>query len=86
MSAEWGVAEEEACRRLVSLALAEDLGTAGDRTSTALIAAEAVATATFVVRRTGVVAGLPAAGMVCAAVDAALVFTREELDRYFHRT
>lgn len=67
--------EAAACRRLVELALAEDLGTAGDRTSLALIPAGQPGRAAFVARTEGVVAGLPAAALVCAAVDSALVFT-----------
>ncbi len=67
-------AEAAACRRLVELALAEDLGDAGDRTSTALIPATQAGKAAFVARTEGIVAGLPAAAMVCAAVDPALAF------------
>jgi nicotinate-nucleotide pyrophosphorylase (carboxylating) len=67
--------EAAACRTLVNLALAEDLGPAGDRTSLAIIPATTVASAAFVARAPGVVAGLPAAALVCAAVDPALVFT-----------
>ncbi len=66
--------EASACRRLVELALAEDLGAAGDRTSLALIPADQSGRATFVARTEGVVAGLPAAAMVCASVDPALAF------------
>ena len=72
--------EAAACRRLVDLALAEDLGTAGDRTSAATIPAAATGRAAFVVRRGGVVAGLPAAAMVCAAVDPTLAFMPEVAD------
>jgi nicotinate-nucleotide pyrophosphorylase (carboxylating) len=57
--------EDAACRRLVELALAEDLGVAGDRTSRALIPASKQAQAAFVGRSPGVIAGLPAAAMVC---------------------
>ncbi|GIW84923.1 MAG: hypothetical protein KatS3mg107_0583 [Gemmataceae bacterium] len=53
----WGHPETLACRRLVELALAEDIGPAGDRTSLALIDPEVEATAAFVARRAGVVAG-----------------------------
>jgi nicotinate-nucleotide pyrophosphorylase (carboxylating) len=67
--------EAAACRRLVEMALAEDIGTAGDRTSLALIPADKRSTAAFVARGPGVVAGLPAAAMVCVAVDPALTFT-----------
>ncbi|HEX4608033.1 MAG TPA: carboxylating nicotinate-nucleotide diphosphorylase [Urbifossiella sp.] len=67
--------EAAACRRLVEFALAEDLGPAGDRTSTALIPAGQPGTAAVVARGPGVVAGLPAAAVVCASVDPSLVFT-----------
>lgn len=66
--------EAAACRRLVDLALAEDLGPAGDRTSWALIPADQPGRAAFVARTAGVVAGLPAAALVCAAVDPRLAF------------
>ena len=63
--------EAAACRRLIELALAEDLGTTGDRTSLATIPAGVQATAAFVARSPGVLAGLPAATLVCHAVDPA---------------
>jgi nicotinate-nucleotide pyrophosphorylase (carboxylating) len=68
-------AESAACRALIDLALAEDLGKTGDRTSLATIPAAATATAAFVARSEGVIAGLPAAAMVCHAVDPSLTFT-----------
>lgn len=67
-------AETAACRTLVDLALAEDRGGRGDRTSLALIPATQPGRAAVVARSPGVVAGLPAAQMVCAAVDPAIVF------------
>ncbi|HJZ56438.1 MAG TPA: carboxylating nicotinate-nucleotide diphosphorylase [Gemmataceae bacterium] len=67
--------EAAACRTLVELALAEDLGPTGDRTSLALIPADQPGTAAFVARTAGVLAGLPAAELVCSAVDPALRFT-----------
>jgi nicotinate-nucleotide pyrophosphorylase (carboxylating) len=66
--------EQSACRRLIDLALAEDLGTAGDLTSQAIVPAELNGKGAFIARAQGVVAGLPAAAMVCATVDAALTF------------
>ena len=54
-----------AARRLVELALAEDLGSTGDRTSESVIPAEARATAVFIARSGGVIAGLPVARIVC---------------------
>ncbi len=68
-------AEAAACRRLVELALAEDLGDAGDRTSLATIPTDKFARAAFIARSPGVIAGLPAATMVCHAVDPKLIFT-----------
>lgn len=63
-----------ACRRLVELALAEDLGPAGDRTSDSVIPAEAMGKAAFVARSGGVIAGLPAAAMVAATLSSRLEF------------
>jgi nicotinate-nucleotide pyrophosphorylase (carboxylating) len=54
----------EAVRR----ALAEDLGAAGDVTTLATVPSDAVATARFVARRPGVVAGLPVAAAAFEAV------------------
>lgn len=71
----FSAAEAAACSRLVELALAEDLGTTGDRTSLSTLPADKSATAAFVARGPGVIAGLPAAALVCAAVDATLTFT-----------
>ena len=64
--------EAAACRALVALALAEDLGPSGDRTSDALIPASQQGRAAFVARAPGVLAGLPAVELVLAAVDPAL--------------
>jgi nicotinate-nucleotide pyrophosphorylase (carboxylating) len=73
-------AEAAACRSLVELALAEDLGPTGDRTSAALIPADQLGRAAFVARAPGVVAGLPAAEMVCAAVDSTIRFEPRRAD------
>jgi nicotinate-nucleotide pyrophosphorylase (carboxylating) len=65
-------AETMACSRLVDLALAEDLGPhfpGKDVTSFALIPLTHRGTASFVARRPGVLAGLPAVALVLAAVD-----------------
>src|SRR5437763_11536585 len=67
-------AETAACRRLLELALEEDLGARGDLTSQAVIPAELEGRAAFVARASGVVAGLPAVAMVCAAIDGRLHF------------
>ncbi len=73
-------AETEAADALIRLALAEDLGTTGDRTSLATIPEATHARAAFVARSVGVVAGLPIAGRVCHAVSAELVFTANAPD------
>ncbi len=71
-------AESAACEHLARMALEEDLGgsldTTGDLTSQALIPADRVGQAVFVVRPAGVIAGLPAAAIVCKLVDPALSF------------
>lgn len=67
-------AEVGAADALIGLALAEDLGTGGDRTSLATIPQAATARAAFVARGAGVVAGLPVAERVCRAVSGALNF------------
>lgn len=75
----FNTSETAACGRLVELALAEDLGTTGDRTSLSTIPEDKTATAAFVARTHGVVAGLPAAALVCAAFPG-LTFTPELAD------
>jgi nicotinate-nucleotide pyrophosphorylase (carboxylating) len=66
-------AETAACRRLIELALAEDLGdhaTAdGDVTSFSLIPPDLVGKANFVARSAGVIAGLSAVALVLQAVS-----------------
>ena len=68
-------AETDAADQLIRLALAEDLGATGDRTSLATIPESTAARAAFVTRAAGVVAGLPVVERVCRAVSAALTFT-----------
>jgi nicotinate-nucleotide pyrophosphorylase (carboxylating) len=67
-------AETAAGRRLVEMALAEDLGSAGDITSQAVIPADFQGEAVFVARAPGIVAGLPVAALVVRSVDARLLF------------
>lgn len=57
---------------LLAAALAEDLGRAGDLTSQAVIPADATARAAIVVRRAGVVAGLPFVAPLFARLDPAV--------------
>lgn len=66
--------ETEACRRLATLALDEDLDEAGDLTSEVLIPAERIGAAVLVARQPGVLAGLQAAELVFALVDPTLMF------------
>ncbi len=67
-------AEQTSAMELIRLALAEDLGESGDRTSLATIPADKWATANFVARMTGVIAGLPVTESVCTALDPQLRF------------
>jgi nicotinate-nucleotide pyrophosphorylase (carboxylating) len=53
-----------AARHLVELALAEDLGSVGDRTSQSVIPAEKSGVAVFIARSGGVISGLPVAQIV----------------------
>jgi nicotinate-nucleotide pyrophosphorylase (carboxylating) len=69
--------EHAACERLARLALDEDLGQPGDLTSAALIAPDQTGQAVFVARAPGVVAGLPAARLVCGLVDRRLEWAEE---------
>ncbi len=73
-------AEIVAARKLIELALDEDLGTTGDRTSLSTIAAETNASAAFIGRTPGVLAGIEIARMVCEAVDPKLKFEIEARD------
>ena len=66
--------EQRACRRLVELALAEDLGERGDVTSRAVIPDDWQGSAVFVAKAGGVIAGLPAAELVMKTVDAQIRF------------
>jgi len=66
--------EVAACSRLVKLALEEDLGSAGDLTSLAVIGEDVVGQAVFVSRASGVVAGLPAARLVFGQLDPKVSF------------
>jgi nicotinate-nucleotide pyrophosphorylase (carboxylating) len=68
--------DQAACRKLVDLALAEDLGDGEDITSQAVVPAEIAGKAAFVAREEGVVAGLAAADMVCKVVDHQLTFAK----------
>ncbi len=58
--------EQTAARRLIALAYDEDLGTTGDRTTLSLIPEATMATAAFVSRSGGTIAGLPVAALAIA--------------------
>jgi nicotinate-nucleotide pyrophosphorylase (carboxylating) len=73
-------AETIACRRLVELALEEDLGAPGDLTSQAVIPADLTGKAVFVARAQGVLAGLPAVALVLNTVDPRLKFQKNMED------
>jgi nicotinate-nucleotide pyrophosphorylase (carboxylating) len=62
----------QALGHLVDLALAEDLGDTGDRTTLALIPPDTTAAAAFVARTPGVIAGLPAAELVLRRINPSL--------------
>ncbi len=68
-------AEALCCRRLLALALEEDLGNVGDLTSQAVTPPELQGQAVLVARAPGSLAGLPAAEMAFSLVDAGLTFT-----------
>jgi nicotinate-nucleotide pyrophosphorylase (carboxylating) len=67
-------AEIACCRRLIELAIEEDLGLVGDLTSKAIIGADVLGRVAFTARTAGVLAGLPAAQMACAKVEPSLTF------------
>lgn len=71
---------ESLYRDLVEMALEEDLGTAGDITSEATIAADAEATAEFRTRRMGAIAGLDVARLVFETIDESIVFDARVTD------
>lgn len=66
--------------RAVELALAEDLGLAGDITTNATVPADAIAKAVFAARKPGVVSGLWVAAAAFAAVDGRVEFTAVAAD------
>jgi nicotinate-nucleotide pyrophosphorylase (carboxylating) len=68
--------ERAACRPLIHLALAEDLGPIGDVTIQALLTHQGSGRALFVARSAGVLAGLEAAALVFDAVDPTVTFER----------
>jgi nicotinate-nucleotide pyrophosphorylase (carboxylating) len=76
----FSVAEAAACESLIELAVREDLGVTGDRTTTALVPPDRVGSAAFVARSPGILAGLPAAALVANVFDPTLHFHALHVD------
>ncbi len=70
----WSREIEEDCRRIVRLAVYEDLDRGNDWTTVCLVPEDARAAASVVVRKPGVVAGLEAARVVLDEMDIAAEF------------
>ncbi len=76
----WDAQLQDDWRRLLELAVGEDLGRQGDWTTNALVPAEAVGRAAVVVRQAGVVAGLPAVPLALERFDPRLRWSPEAED------
>ena len=72
--------EQSAARRLIELALAEDLSSVGDLTCLALIPTHRTATVQVVARADGVLAGAPIGRMVFETLDAAVRWESQRQD------
>src|SRR5580692_10903739 len=68
------IPERQALAAILELAIREDLGKAGDLTSSATIPAQTNGKAVFVARRDGVLAGLPACKRAIERIDPAIEF------------
>ena len=77
---QFGEAERLAASQLIELALAEDLGEAGDLTCGALIAESETASVAVVARQAGLLAGAPVAKAVFAAVDPQVTWEERTCD------
>ena len=79
----FGSGEQSAATRLIEMALAEDLSTAGDLTCNALIRPDQTATVQVVARKHGVLSGAPIGRMVFAKLDPQVrwVASRQDGDR-----
>ncbi|MBI3865317.1 MAG: carboxylating nicotinate-nucleotide diphosphorylase [Planctomycetia bacterium] len=71
---------QTAARELIGLGLREDLGSAGDVTTAALIPADQMAQVKIVARSAGVLCGLPVARMVFDELDPAVRFDERARD------
>jgi len=72
VNSEFQTAEQLAAETLIGLALAEDLHTAGDLTTTALVAESQQARVQVTARQVGILAGLPVAEAVFGKIDPSL--------------
>ena len=70
----WNDSIERDLDRLLRLAIPEDAGEAGDLTTAALVPDDVAGQATVAVRSAGIIAGLPAGGVVLRAVDPRLAW------------
>jgi nicotinate-nucleotide pyrophosphorylase (carboxylating) len=77
---EFSEIEQNAARELIRLALAEDLGSRGDVTTTALISPNQMGSVQIVARAAGVLAGLPVAVMVFNEIDQTVAFSPRSSD------
>ncbi len=71
----WDERLEDDWHALLRLAVAEDLGDAGDVTTRALVPEDAIGAAVFVARSAGVLAGMSGAEMAADFIDARLQWT-----------
>jgi nicotinate-nucleotide pyrophosphorylase (carboxylating) len=76
----WDAQLQADWQRLLELAVAEDLGQAGDCTSVALVGEEAAGRAALVTRQAGVVAGLAAVEMTLKRFDPRLRWSPQAAD------
>lgn len=76
----WDASVEDECRRLVRLAVAEDLDRGHDWTTVCLTPMEATGRAAIVARQSGVIAGLPAVQVVIDEMDRRLQLTEHLID------
>ncbi len=76
----WDERVAESWRRLLRLALEEDLGSRGDLTSAAVVPAGTVGRAAIVARAPGVVAGLPAVELTFQTLDPSVRLTTRVAD------
>lgn len=77
---EWNERLADDAKRLIAETLAEDLESAGDLTSLALVADDVFGKAAVSARQAGVVAGLETAPLVLAAVDSLLEWRPKKKD------